>query len=117
MSSRVNGSPLLKWKRNGDVERVIHRYMVANERTTDKNDDEFDIEEKNPELDAEILEAEKDCENGANCNNLPPLHKFQIKIAYGKGVLEKFDNSDEKLKAMIESMMVHVQVAYCHSSL
>ena len=28
MSSRVNGSPLFKWKRNGEVERVIHSYMV-----------------------------------------------------------------------------------------
>ena len=28
MSSRILGSPLFKWKRNGNVERIIHPYMV-----------------------------------------------------------------------------------------
>ena len=28
MSSRIFGSPLFKWKRNGNVERIIHPYMV-----------------------------------------------------------------------------------------
>ena len=28
MSSRIFGSPLFKWKRDGIVERIIHPYMV-----------------------------------------------------------------------------------------
>ena len=28
MSSRLNGSPMFKWKRDGHVERIIHPYMV-----------------------------------------------------------------------------------------
>ena len=31
MSSRVNGSPLFKWKRNGDVERTHHSQTVKPE--------------------------------------------------------------------------------------
>ena len=40
-----------------------------------------------------------------------------LQIAYDKGVLERFNNSDEEVKATIESLLVHVQTAYCHSSL
>ena len=28
MSSRLNGSPMFKWARDGNVERVMHPYMV-----------------------------------------------------------------------------------------
>ena len=28
MSSRLNGSPMYKWKKDGNVERIIHPYMV-----------------------------------------------------------------------------------------
>ena len=38
-------------------------------------------------------------------------------MAYDKVTLEKFDNCPEKVKATLESLMVHVQTAYCHSSL
>ena len=31
MSSRVNGSPLFKWKRNGEVERTYHSQTVKSE--------------------------------------------------------------------------------------
>ena len=42
---------------------------------------------------------------------------IEKQVVYGKGVLERFDNSDEKVQAGIESLMVHVQTAYCHTSL
>ena len=28
MSSRLNGSPMYKWNRDGNVEKIIHPYMV-----------------------------------------------------------------------------------------
>ena len=40
-----------------------------------------------------------------------------LQIAYDKGVLKSFNNSDEEVKTAIESLLVHVQTAYCHSSL
>ena len=42
---------------------------------------------------------------------------YLLQIAYDKGLLEKFNNSDEEVKATIESLLVHVQTAYCHFSL
>ena len=31
MSSRLNGSPMYKWKKDGNVERIIHPYMVKHD--------------------------------------------------------------------------------------
>ena len=28
MSSRLNGSPMFKWKKDGNIQRIIHPYMV-----------------------------------------------------------------------------------------
>ena len=33
MSSRLNGSPMYKWKKDGNVERIIHPYMVKPKHT------------------------------------------------------------------------------------
>ena len=38
-------------------------------------------------------------------------------MAYDKGILERFNNSHEEAKAALESLLVHVQTAYCHFSL
>ena len=47
-----------------------------------QSEDESDEVETNPKLDAEILAMEKDCEDGTNCNSIPPLHKLQIKVIH-----------------------------------
>ena len=50
-----------------------------------QSENESDEVETNPKLDAEILAMEKDCEDGTNCNSIPPLHKLQIKVIHLKG--------------------------------
>merc|ERR1719242_760651 len=40
MSSRLNGSPMFKWARDGNVERVIHPYM---EKTIENRSEESEI--------------------------------------------------------------------------
>ena len=58
---------------------------MVNERNIHESEDEIDVDEINPKLDADTLAMEKDCEHGTNCNNLPPLHKLQIKVIHLKG--------------------------------
>jgi len=66
MSSRVNGSPLFKWKRNGDVKRITHEYMK--DRNGFKHQDmEGDDEKSDPEFDTSFAELEKSCEEGKDC--------------------------------------------------
>ena len=49
------------------------------------------------------------------CTAKPIYQEFQV--AYDKVILEKYENSKQKLENILESMLVHVQTGYCHNSL
>merc|ERR1719242_337872 len=135
MSSRLNGSPMFKWARNGNVERVMHPYMekvIENRADQPLTTPEHDVEvmaedaedfENEPtdvmfthEEETAFVELEKMCDSG-NCDEPPATNKLQLKVAYDKTFLGKFSGSHDNAKSKIEAAFVHVQTYYCHSSL
>merc|ERR1719242_1873114 len=98
MSSRLNGSPMFKWSRDGNVERVIHPYMEKTIRSEDEpadvmftHDEEVMAEdaedfENEPtdvmfthEEETAFVELEKMCDS-RNCDEPPATNKLQLKV-------------------------------------